>query len=60
MEVSGPAPKGQGKTQRDLILEAVEALNRLLGQGVGTQVVDLIQEHFLPLLRLLPLAPRLN
>ena len=48
VEVSGAAPKGQGKTQRDLILEAVEALGALLGQGVGTQVVDLIQEHILP------------
>ena len=48
VEVSGAAPKGQGKTQRDLILEAVEALKALLGQGVGTQVVDLIQEHILP------------
>ena len=26
VEVSGTAPKGQGKTQRDLILEAVEGL----------------------------------
>ena len=42
VEVSGAAPKGQGKTQRDLILEAVEALKTLLGQGSGTQVVDLI------------------
>ena len=31
-----------------MILEAVEALAGLLGQGVGTQVVDLIQEHILP------------
>ena len=54
MEVSGTAPKGQGKTQRDLILEAVEA-------RVGTQVVDLIQEHIpLPLPKLLPVALRLN
>ena len=45
VEVSGAAPKEQSKTQRDLILEAVEAL---LGQGVGTQVVDLIQEHIPP------------
>ena len=45
---SGAAPKGQGKTQRDLILEAVEALEAILGQGVGTQVVDLIQEHIRP------------
>ena len=47
-EVSGAAPLGQGRTQRELILEAVEALKALLGQGVGTQVVDLIQEHSLP------------
>ena len=31
-----------------MILEAVEALKTLLGQGVGTQVVDLIQEHIPP------------
>ena len=48
VEASGAALKGQGKTQRDLILEAVEALKALLGKGVGTQVVDLIQEHILP------------
>ena len=48
VEVSGAAPKGQGKTQRDLILEAVEALKGLMGQGVGTRVVDLIQEHIPP------------
>ena len=35
VEVSGAAPKGQGKTQRDLILEAVEALRALLGQWLG-------------------------
>ena len=35
-EASGAAPKGQGKTQRDLILDAVVALKTLLGQGVGT------------------------
>ena len=44
----GAAPKGQGKTQRDLILEAVESLEGLLERGVGTQVVDLIQEPWLP------------
>ena len=48
-EASGAAPKGQGKTQRELILEAVETLKTLLGQGVGTQVVDLIQENIIPL-----------
>ena len=36
------------ETQRDLILEAVEVLKTLLGQGVGTQVVDLIQEDIPP------------
>ena len=56
LEVSGPAPKGQGKTQRDMVLEAVEALTGLLGQGVGTQVVDLIQEHTPPPPQV-PLAP---
>ena len=48
VEVSGAALKGQSKTQRDLILEAVEALKALLGQGIGTQVVDLIQEPIPP------------
>ena len=48
VEDSGAVPKGQGKTQRDLSLEAVEALKALFGQGVGTQVVDLIQEHIQP------------
>ena len=44
----GVEAPGQGKTQRDLILEAVKALRSLLGQGVGSQVVDLIQEHIPP------------
>ena len=48
VEVSGAAPKAQSMTQRDLILEAVEARKALLGQGVGIQVVDLIQEHIPP------------
>ena len=48
VEAAGAAPKGQGKTQMDLMLEAVESLKALLGQGVGTQVVDLIQEHIPP------------
>ena len=39
---------GQGKTQREKIFEAVEALRSLLGQGVSSQVEDLIQEHILP------------
>ena len=50
-------PTGQGRTQRELILEAVEALKTLLGQGVGTQVVDLIQEHSLPPPQVTPQAP---
>ena len=37
-----------GKTQRDKIIEAVEVLRLLLGQGVCSQVEDLIQEHILP------------
>ena len=58
VEGSGAAPKGQSKTQRDLILEAVEALKAFLGQGVGTQVVDLIQEHIPPPLQVtLPRSP---
>ena len=36
MEASGAAPKGQGKTQRDLILEAVEALKTLGSRGWDT------------------------
>ena len=47
-EVPGAAPMVQGRTQRELILEAVEALKALLGQAVGTRVVDLIQEHIPP------------
>ena len=39
---------GPGKTQREKIFEAVEALRLLLGQGVGSQVEDLIQEHIPP------------
>ena len=34
-EVPSAAPVGQGRTQRELVLEAVEALKTLLGQGVG-------------------------
>ena len=60
VEVSGAAPKGQGKTQMDLILEAVEALKALLRQGVGTHLVDLIQEHIPPPPQVAPLAFRLN
>ena len=43
MDLPGPVPVGQVRTQRE-----VEALKTLLGQGVGTQVADLIQEHILP------------
>ena len=36
VEAFGAAPKGQGKTQRDLILEAVESLKALLDcKGLG-------------------------
>ena len=45
VEASGPAPKGQGETQRDLILEAVEALKALLGQGVGLRFSNQIGAH---------------
>ena len=38
----------KGRTHGELILQVVEALKTLLGQRVGTQVVDLIQEHILP------------
>ena len=48
--VKGPdgAQAGPGKTQRQKIFEAVEALRLLLEQGVCSQVEDLIQEHILP------------
>ena len=46
--VPSGVPVGQGRTQRELIFEAVEALKTLLGQGVGSQVVDLIQENIPP------------
>ena len=39
----GPVPVGQVRTQRELILEAVEALETLLGQGVGEQLEVLLQ-----------------
>ena len=45
---------GQGKTQREMIFEAVEALRSLLGQGVCSQVEDLIQEHIPPLPKVTP------
>ena len=36
---------GDGKSQRDKILEAVQVLKLLLGQEVCSQVEDLIQDH---------------
>ena len=48
MEVPNGAQADLGKTQRDKILEAVEALRLLLGQGVCSQVEDLIQDHIPP------------
>ena len=61
MEAPNVAQVGQGKTQREKIFEAVEALRSLLGQGVGSQVEDLIQEHILPPPKVTPLPiPRLN
>ena len=47
-EVPNGAQADSGKTQRDKILEAVEGLRLLLGQGVCSQVEDLIQDHVLP------------
>ena len=48
MEVPHGAQADLGKTQRDKILEAVEASRLLLGQGVCSQVEDLIQDHIPP------------
>ena len=47
-EVPNGAQSGPGKTQRDKTIEAVEALRLLLGQGVCSQVEDLIQGRILP------------
>ena len=55
VEAPNCAQVGQGKTQREMIFEAVEALRSLLGQGVGSQVVDLIQEHIPPPPKVTPL-----
>ena len=44
----GPEPVEQVRTQREMVLEAVEGLRTLLKQGVGMQVADLIQEHVHP------------
>ena len=48
VEAPDGAQAGPGKTQRDKIIEAVEVLRLLLGQGVCSQVEDLIQEHIPP------------
>ena len=48
VEAPSAAQVGQGKTQRELSFEAVEALRSLLGQGVISQMEDLIQEHIPP------------
>ena len=53
-EVPNGAQADSGKTQRDKILEAVEALRLLLGQGVCSQVEDLIQDHIPPLPKVSP------
>ena len=53
-EVPNGAQADSGKTQRDKILEAVEALRLLLGQGVCSQVEDLIQDHISPLPKVSP------
>ena len=52
------APNGAqteaSKTQRDRIIEAVEVLRLLLGQGVCSQIENLIQEHIPPLPKVTP------
>ena len=48
VEAPSAAHVCQGKTQREMIFEAVEALRSLLRKGVCSQVEDLIQEHILP------------
>ena len=48
MDAPNGAQTGVSKTQRDRIIEAVEVLRLLLGQGVCSQVEDLIQEHIPP------------
>ena len=48
VEAPNGAQAGPGKTQRDKIIEAVEVLRLLLGQGVCSQLEDLIQELILP------------
>ena len=48
VEAPNGAQAGPGKTQRDKIIEAVEVLRLLLGQGVCSQMEDLVQEHIPP------------
>ena len=57
MDAPSGAQAGSGKTQRDKIVEAVEVLRLLLGQGVCSQVEDLIQEHIHPLPKVTPPFP---
>ena len=45
MDVAEGIQTGDGKSQRDKILEAVQALKLLLGQEVCSQVEELIQDH---------------
>ena len=48
VEAPNGAQAGLGKTQRDKILRRFEVLRLLLGQGVCSQVEDLIQDHIPP------------
>ena len=54
VEAPNGAQAGPGKTQRDKIIEAVEVLRLLLGQGVCSKLEDLIQEHIPPLPKVTP------
>ena len=45
VDASDGVQMGDGKSQRDKIIEAVQVLRLLLGQEVCSQVEDLIQEH---------------
>ena len=45
VDASDGVQMGDGKSQRDKIIEAVQVLRLLLGQDVCSQVEDLIQEH---------------
>ena len=51
VEAPDGAQAGSGKTRREKIIEAVEVLRLLLGQGVCSQEEDLLQEHILPPLK---------